>query len=244
MESAEGKLSVVVPAYNEELHIYDNLNIIHACLEKFAKDYEIIVVNDGSRDKTLQEAMRAKKEKDNIKIVTYEINRGKGGAIKEGILRATGEYIAFLDADLDLEPEHIERFLKKMKKSHADIVIGSKLHKDSVIHYPLKRKIMSYGYYIILKLLFRLDLKDTQTGVKLFRADVIQPIAKELRTSSYAFDIEILVKANQKGYKIVEMPIVLNYQREQENGSRIRIRNIIQMFTDTLQVWKNTRRSR
>lgn len=242
MEYVEGKLSVIVPAYNEEPHIYNNLNRIDACLAGFAKDYEIIVVNDGSRDHTLQEVMRAKDEHTSVHVVTYEVNRGKGGAVKEGVLQANGEYIAFLDADLDLEPEHIERFLHKMQESQADIVIGSKLHKDSVISYPIKRKIMSYGYYGMLKLLFRLNIKDTQTGVKLFRANVLLPIAKELQTSGYAFDIELLVKASQRGYKLVEMPVVLHYQRQREERQRIRISSICEMFKDTLRVWKRTRK--
>lgn len=231
-------LSVVVPAYNEEAVIYDNLLSICEAVFLFCPRYEIIVVNDGSTDNTYSEIMRARRENSKIKLVTYHVNRGKGGAIKEGIAHANGEYIAFLDADLDLAADHLESFLRTMLEQNADIVIGSKLHKESKLNYPLSRKIMSYGYYMLLRILFHLDIKDTQTGVKLFRAEIIQPIAAELETSGYAFDIEILARANQYGFEIIEMPVHLNYTRGMENGTvRIRFWDIIDMFFDTLRIY-------
>lgn len=238
MSKTKGMLSVVIPAYNEEECIYQNLLTTCTCVSEFCPNYELILVNDGSPDRTFEEAMRAKSENPHIKVATYQINRGKGGAIKEGIARASGEYIAFLDADLDLSPTHLKNFLQAMLDEDADIVIGSKLHKDSKLEYPLKRKIMSYGYYILLRLLFHLKLKDTQTGIKLFRSDVIKPIAEELKTSGYAFDIEILAKANQFGCRILEMPVRLEYKRGLENSSvRIRIKDIFSMFIDTLKIF-------
>lgn len=242
MNTNKGMLSIVMPAYREEACIYNNLLETCRCVSGFCSDFELIVVNDGSPDRTLEEAMRAKKKDSHIKLVTYQVNRGKGGAIKEGIAHAFGEYIAFLDADLDLSPMHLDSFLNALLDEDADIVIGSKLHKDSKLNYPLKRKIMSYGYYMMLHILFHLNLKDTQTGVKLFRASVIHPIAETLTTSGYAFDIEILVRANQMGCRILEMPVTLEYQRGMENGTaRIRIRDIWSMFLDTLKIFWNIR---
>lgn len=242
MNTKKGMLSIVIPAYREEACIYNNLLETCRCVSEFHSDFELIVVNDGSPDRTLEEAMRAKKKDSHIKLVTYQVNRGKGGAIKEGIAHASGEYIAFLDADLDLSPTHLDSFLNALLDEDADIVIGSKLHKDSKLNYPLKRKIMSYGYYMMLHILFHLKLKDTQTGVKLFRASVIHPIAETLITSGYAFDIEILVRANQIGCRILEMPVTLEYQRGMENGTaRIRIRDIWSMFLDTLRIFWNIR---
>ena len=110
-------------------------------------------------------------------------------------------------------------------------MIGSKLHRDSRLNYPLKRKIMSYGYYMILRILFHLDIKDTQTGVKLFRAEVIKPIAQELTTTGYAFDIEILARASRMGCRIVEMPVTVDYKRGLENGTtRIRLKYFCDVF--------------
>lgn len=233
-------LSVVVPAYNEEAVIYDNLQSITESIDLFCQNYEVIVVNDGSSDQTFSEVMRARTKNPRIKLVNYRVNRGKGGAIKEGVSHATGKYIAFLDADLDLAADHLEDFFHAIIDNNADIVIGSKLHKDSVLNYPFSRRIMSYGYYCLLRLLFHLNIKDTQTGIKLFKAEVIQPIVKQLTTSGYAFDIEILVRASQLGFGIIEMPVHLNYTRGMENGmTRIRIKDVFTMFFDTLKIfWK------
>ncbi len=157
MSIVKGMLSVIMPAYKEEQCIYQNLLTTCTSIEEFCPDYEIIVVNDGSPDNTFQESMRARAVNPHIKVATYQINRGKGGAIKEGISRASGEYIAFLDADLDLSPTHLNTFLQELLNEDADIVIGSKMHPDSQLEYPLKRKIMSYGYYILLRILFHLE---------------------------------------------------------------------------------------
>lgn len=238
MNKVKGMLSVVMPAYKEEQCIYQNLLTTCDIISEFCPNYELIVVNDGSPDHTLEEAMRARRENSHIKVATYQINRGKGGAIKEGISRATGEFIAYLDADLDLSPAHLNSFLAELLDEDADIVIGSKLHKDSQLNYPWKRKIMSYGYYVLLRILFHLNLKDTQTGVKLFRAEVIKPIAEELKTSGYAFDIEILARANLIGCRIQEMPVQLEYKRGMDNGTaRIRLKDICSMFIDTLKIF-------
>ncbi len=242
MTKIKNMLSVIMPAYNEENCIYQNLLAACDCIGGFCPIYELIVVNDGSSDHTFEEAMRARSENPHIKIATYQVNRGKGGAIKEGIEHAGGEYIAFLDADLDLSPEHLHAFLDALLDEDADIVIGSKLHRDSSLNYPLKRKIMSYGYYILLRILFRLELKDTQTGVKLYRADVIKPLARELKTSGYAFDIEILARANQIGCRIIEMPVQLDYKRDTSEGApRIRLLDICSMFWDTLKIFWDVR---
>lgn len=238
MSISRGMLSVIMPAYNEEQCIYENLLSVCEYVSTFHPNYEILLVNDGSTDRTFDEAMRARKENFHIKVVTYHINRGKGGAIKEGIQKASGEYIAFLDADLDLSPVHLHQFMEALLDEDADIVIGSKLHKDSRLNYPWNRKVMSYGYFVLLRILFRLKLKDTQTGVKLFRADAIKPIARELKTSGYAFDIEILARANKIGCRILEMPVQLEYKRNTEHGiPRIRIGDICSMFIDTLKIF-------
>ena len=107
-------LSIVMPAYNEEQCIYSNLLTTAEIVEDFYSNYEIILVNDGSTDHTFSEAMRAREENHRIKVLTYHKNRGKGGAIKEGIQKAQGAYIAFLDADLDLSPRHLERFMEQL----------------------------------------------------------------------------------------------------------------------------------
>lgn len=229
-----GRLSVVMPAYNEGKNIYHNIERVRTAVEKFADDYEIIVVNDGSSDHTKDEVLRAQKESSRVRLVSYRKNRGKGGAIKKGVAEACGEYIAFLDADLDLPPEQLEKYLEQLKNNRADVVIGSKMHKDSELDYPLVRRIISFGYYSMLKILFHLNVKDTQTGIKMFRAEALKSIIGLVKTKGFAYDIEILVALNCRKYRIMEMPVKLVFGRENGMG-RIKFKDILQVFSDT---WK------
>ena len=231
-------LSVVMPAYNEEQHIKENLLETSRILSTFLHRYEIIAVNDGSTDSTAQLICEAAKEDPHIIDAGYEDNQGKGHAITMGIRRASGTYIAFLDSDLELSPTLLKPFMKQMKSTDSDIVIGSKLHPESKLDYPPIRRFMSYSYYDMLKMLFHLGIHDTQTGIKLFRSEVIKPIAENLSVSGYAFDIEILVAAHRQGYTISEAPIVLNYSRDDSNGRRIKFKDIWKVFTDTIAIKK------
>ena len=214
-------LSVIIPAYNEGEHVRENLIKIAAVLEGAGIDFELVPVNDGSPDNTGD-----------------EINRGKGGAIKEGIAHAEGEVIGFIDADLDISPDHLPTYWNAMNEQHADVVIGSKMHKDSKLDYPPARKLFSLGYFVLLKILFGLKLKDTQTGIKLYKADLIKGIVPKLKVKGYAFDIEILALAAQQKAVIIEMPVEVNYTRA-ESFSRIRVSDIVKMFTDTIAIWWN-----
>ena len=232
-------LSVVMPAYNEGNNIQNNLLATSDILSSFLRHYEIIAVNDGSIDNTAEEISAAAAKDSHVLSDGYQANQGKGHAITHGIAAAHGKYIAFLAADLELSPKLLKNFMKLMKKENADIVIGSKQHPDSKLDYPLIRRIMSRGYYIMLKLMFNLNIHDTQTGIKLFKSEVIKPIAQTITTNGYAFDIEILLSASKKGYKIIEAPIELNYSRDDNaNGRRIKIKDIIKVYKDTLLIRK------
>lgn len=237
------KLSVVMPAYNEGKNIYNNLKKTVNIISEFCEDFEILAVNDGSKDNTESEINRAALEDAHIQMISYSPNGGKGKAIKTGVSVASGKYIAFLDSDLDLSPLHLKAFIEKMDETGAAAVIGSKLHKDSQLEYPLKRRIMSYGYYMMLVLLFRLPIKDTQTGVKLFQADVIKPIIENIQSSGFAYDIEILATVYHNGGRIVEMPIKLVFQRGDTWG-RIKFRDIIEVAKDTWRVYCKINRKR
>lgn len=232
-------LCVVMPAYNEEAIIKDNLLSASSIISEFADDYKIIAVNDGSSDNTEKFIIEASALDSHISYVSYAKNQGKGGAIKAGVKYANADYIAFLDSDLELSPVMLKNFLKALKKRNADIAIGSKLHKDSKLEYPFTRRILSFGYYVMLKLMFKLNLKDTQTGIKLFKSSIIKPICETLTTTGFAFDIEILAKASKKGAKIIEMPIELNFTRDKREKSRISPKVIYKVFKDTLSIKKS-----
>lgn len=233
-------LSLVVPAYKEGEHIYENLIAINGALLSIGEPYEIIPVNDGSPDNTGSEILRAGEDIASVKPVSYDVNRGKGGAIIEGISHAEGDVIGFIDADLDIDPDHVPDYLKAMRDSGCDIVLGSKMHKDSKLVYPFARRVFSRCYYIMLKVLFGLKCHDTQTGIKLYRGELIKSVAGKLRTRGYAFDIEILALCSRQKASLKEMPVRIDFKRGESFG-RIRFRDIWKMFTDTIGIWWNLR---
>ncbi|MCR4703573.1 MAG: glycosyltransferase family 2 protein [Saccharofermentans sp.] len=233
-------LSIVVPAYNEGEHIYDNLMTIDKALKAFCSDYEIIAVNDGSKDNTGAEIKRASQDNPNIRDLGYDTNRGKGGAVTHGAVNSRGDIVGFIDADLDLSPDLIRGYYEEMNKTGADIVIGSKMHKDSKLEYPFMRKFVSFGYFVMLKILFGLKCHDTQTGLKLYKGSLIREIAPLRRINGYAFDIELLALGNKRKARLIEMPVELNYSRSESFG-RIKFKDVWKMFTDTWKIWWNLR---
>lgn len=230
------KLSIVMPAYNEETLIYDSILKTIEIVSTFVPQLEIVAVNDGSSDDTKNEIIRATKADGRVRLVSSDKNHGKGAAIISGVAMAEGDYIAFLDADLELPPGQLKDYLKCMDERGADVVIGCKLHKDSNIDYPLKRRIMSMGYYIMLRCLFRLNVQDTQTGIKLFKREAIKSVAHLVRTSGFAYDIELLAALNRRGYRIEEMPVQLQFVRE-KNSKRIGIKDVLKVFGDTFAIF-------
>ena len=223
------KLSIIVPVYNQEEYIYRNL---HEALKVFSQtfpDFEIILVDDGSTDKTVSEAKLVKDKR--IRIVGYRENRGKGHALKYGFRFVKGNVVTFMDADLDINPNSLLGFFPYL--SYGDIVIGSKRHSLSNVNYPLKRRILSYFYHLFVDLLFNLDVTDTQSGMKLIKYDCLKRILPKVLVKRYAFDLELLVNAHKLGYKISEAPINLKYNW---NGSGVNRSAIKGIFIDTLAI--------
>ena len=235
MAKLSGKLSVLMPAYNEEAIIYENALEAARQICPLADDYELLVIDDGSSDRTKAEIERAAAENPKIRCISYQPNQGKGVALREGTAHAEGDYIAFCDADLDLAPEQLADFIDRMQRENADVVIGSKMHPESKVDYPAIRRVYSWGYYILLLLLFRLNVRDTQTGLKLFKAEVIKPVMRQILVKRFAFDIEVLAIINARGYKIISAPIEVVFHRV--SFGRIGFRDIRNMFIDTLAIF-------
>ena len=135
---------------------------------------------------------------------------------------------------MDLHPSQLIEMYRIMQEKNADVVIGSKMHKDSKINYPFLRKILSSSYYLIIKVLFRLKVKDTQTGIKLFKRDVLKNCISQVLVKRYAFDLELLVIINRKGYRIFEAPVDVSENRE---FRRIGIKDAFKVLFDTLGVF-------
>ena len=235
MKDVEGKISVIMPAYNEAGRISSSIEETARAFNSFGCRWELIVIDDGSQDDTyeLAEALIPKYPGNLIVKRNFE-NRGKGWAIKRGLHFINGDYVVFLDADLDLHPLQIQTLFDIMRMDNADIVIGSKLHPNSVVSYPLTRRVVSFIYYLLVRAMFNLPCHDTQTGLKLFKSKVVLDVFKRILVKQFAFDLEVLVNAHHLGYKIAEAPIVLSPQRRY---GRIGLRAAFTTFWDTLAVF-------
>lgn len=234
-----GKISVIMPAFNESEHIVRNLKEVVGTFDAFGCDYEVVVVDDGSPDNTHLYAARALLEHpDSVRIVRYDKNQGKGNALIAGFVHSRGDYVVFLDADMDLHPSQLPRFFDIMLSKNADAVIGSKRHPESKVNYPLVRQVYSFGYYSIVRMLFGLPLRDTQTGLKLFKRSVLEDVLPRVLAKRFAFDIEVLSIANRLGYKIVDAPVRLEFQRV---FGRIRFHHAWTIGVDTLAIFYRLR---
>ncbi len=243
MRFFKGKLSVIMPAYNEGHHIYKNLKETHGVLKRSRCGFEVILVDDGSGDNTYSEALSAARDLGCTIPVNIAKNSGKGNALKEGFARATGDYVVFLDADLDLHPAQLTRVFKIMRNERADVIVGSKYHPDSTIDYPFSRKVLSKVYAGMMNVLFDLNLHDTQTGMKVFRREVLDRVFPLVTCKGFAFDIEVLTNARNLGYKVVEAPVVLDNRREMQWG-RITIKDMYKMWIDTMAIYYRVNRNK
>jgi len=203
-------ISVIVPAYNQEKTIKDDVLRIQKVMEELRYKYEIIIVVDGMTDGTFDQAKALSSK--SIRVVGYKFNNGKGHALRFGIARSKGDIIAFIDSGMDLNPNGISMLLEHFEWYDADIIVGSKWHRVSKVNYPLQRKIISRGYGLLVKILFGLRVTDTQLGMKVFRREVLEKVLPRLLVKRYAIDIEVLAVADRLGYsRIFEAPIELNW---------------------------------
>lgn len=227
-------ISVILPAYNEEQQIGEMLRETHGALASLEVPFEIVVVDDGSTDNTAEILQRTAEELDGVLAVILPENQGKGNALNRGFQASRYALTCFIDADLDLHPRQVETLLGEMQKTGADIVIGSKRHPESVLAYPWYRKLFSTVYYLMVLILFRLPVRDTQTGIKLFKREVLARSFPRIVGKKYTLDLELLVVANRLGYSIAEAPITLTYQAKFGRIGWVDIRNIV---TDTMAVF-------
>ncbi len=203
-------VSLIVPVYKQEKTIVRNLRQIKRVLDIIRYDYEVIVVVDGHADRSFDKIKEAKLDK--VNCLTYNKNHGKSFAIRLGMTRARGDYVMFLDSGMEIDPNGISMLLEHMEWYDADIIVGSKRHLASHVNYSLTRKILSDGYYNLVKLLFGIRVHDTQAGIKIFKKHVLAKILPRLVEKKFAGDLEMLVVANELGFKrIFEAPIRLNY---------------------------------
>ena len=229
-------LSLVVPVYKQEKVIAHNLRLLIGELDTLTIPYELIVVIDGDVDRSMQEAKKVMSP--HVKVVGYETNHGKGYAVRFGMAKCSGDIIGFIDAGGDLKAQGISMLLEHFKWYNADCIIGSKRHPASKVNYPVGRKILSFGYQMLIRLLFGLTIRDSQVGIKLYRRAVLEDVLPRLLVKQFAFDIEILAVAYHLDYtRIFEAPIELTFQGVSSITSKSFWRIVVNMLWETLAVF-------
>lgn len=204
------KFSLIIPVYKQEKTIQRDIRNTISALEALSLPFEIIPVIDGDLDKSFTEAKKVADKR--VNVVGYKTNHGKGYAVRFGFSHATGDVVGFMDAGGDLNPNALPLLLTQFEFEGADAVIGSKRHPDSKIYYPAYRKILSWVYQKFTQLLFGLNVRDTQVGMKIYRRKLLEDVLPRMLVKQFAFDIEILAVAYHLGYKkISEAPVQIDF---------------------------------
>ena len=226
-------VSVIVPAYDEGPVILHTLAELTKVLEERVPAYEIVVVDDGSMDNTAAIVSELSERDPHVRIESYAPNGGKGFALRQGFKATSGQTIVFYDADLDIPPECIPVLLELLGGGY-DGVVGSKMHRESVVSYPLTRRLLSRAAHLLVWALLRVRVSDTQVGLKVFRRPVLTTVMHLPNSNGFAFDIELLTLAQRAGFQIVEGPVRIDYTRF---SSAVNLATVARALLDTLRVF-------
>jgi len=235
---AETFLSIVIPAYNEEKRLPPTLEEVARFLDAQPYRSELIVVENGSQDQTARVAEEFARGHAWARVLRESV-AGKGNAVRRGMLEATGEYRFLCDADLSMPIDELPKFLPP-ERTDFDVALGSREVKGSVRHgEPFYRHLMGRVFNWLVKILVLPGLEDTQCGFKCFRGEVAEDLFSVARLKGFSFDVEILFIANQRGYRLQEVPIHWYYQPD----SRVRlVQDSLGMFRDINRIRRNLRR--
>jgi glycosyltransferase involved in cell wall biosynthesis len=228
-------LTVVVPYYNPGAALRETVERAVSVLEETGISFEVVTVSDGSTDGS--EATLHGLDPDVVVQVTLP-HAGKGNAVRAGLARGRGRYLGFIDGDGDVPPELLADFVALVDTRHPDVILGSKRHPDSDVVYPVARRLYSWGYQQLVRVLFHLDVRDTQAGIKLVRREVLVEVLPRMVEQGYAFDLEMLVIARQLGYRdLLEAPVRIGRRFTSTVSRRV----VIEMLRDTFSIWRRLR---
>jgi len=227
-------ISVVIPAKDEQLRLPLFLQTLIDYCQDSRLRYEIIVVDDGSADKTSQEVLHFQKAFPGLKLLRFEHNHGKGFAVQQGFLAAGGDIVLFMDADGSTPADEIEKNLKFLSEGY-DIIIGSRVLQSptSTVKALLYRKSMGWIFNFLVSTFLIKGIKDTQCGFKMFRRPIIRPLWENIRILGFGFDLEVLFLAQRMNYKIKE--VAVNWKHV-ENSKIDLIKDSWQMMVNIFQI--------
>ncbi len=225
-------LSVVVPFYNPGTRLHPQIKETIEVLRGLGIRFEVIAVCDGSTDGS-SESINGMDD-DVLTVIHLGKNSGKGEALRVGLQMGKGRYLGFIDADGDIPPKVLIPFVTLMNLYEPDIILGSKRHPMSDVAYPLMRHFYSIAYQLLVRVLFNLNIRDTQTGIKLVRRDVLEVVLPMMLESGYCFDLELFVVAKSFGFvKFFEAPVTI----KERFSSTISPRAVMGMLFDTFSVF-------
>ncbi len=232
------KLSIIIPAYNEENRLPNTLGLINQYLVKQNYEYEILVINDGSKDGTAEVVQKLIPKIANLKLIDNKKNKGKGGVVKQGMLEAKGDYRLFTDADNSTSIDQVEKMWPWFEKEF-DVVIGSRDVKGAILDPPqswVRKVLLGDSFKIIRKIIIGLwRIQDTQCGFKGLSSKAAKDIFSKAKMDGFIFDVEMLVLAKNLGYKIKEIPV----KWVNDTESKVKIKNILKMFFDMMKLRKD-----
>lgn len=228
------KLSVFFPAYNEEANLQETVEKARDVLQKIARRYEIIIINDGSKDKTGPIADSLARSRDKIRVIHHSQNRGYGAALKSGLYAARYPWIIFTDADGQFDFSEITRFFQTQQQTNADLVIGYYLKRQV----PFYRILGSKVWQLAVFLLFGLNVKDIDCGFKLIGRSVVEKIPRLVAERGPFISSELLIKAQNAGFKIVEIG-VHHYRRKAGKATGANFKVIVAGIKD---LWRLRRK--
>ena len=234
-------LSLVIPAYNEQNRLPATFQQIREHIVRWAFSFELIVVVEPSEDRTLELAHEETRSLPNLVVLTDSKRRGKGFAVRNGMLQARGSYVFFSDADLSTPLEDLDKGLALLQHDRSiDVLVGNRQHPNSQIvqHQSMMRECMGNVFNRMVQVLAGLDISDTQCGFKGFRYRTAKEIFGRQRTDGFAFDVEVLLLAKAMNFSVAEMPV----RWRDSPASHIRIvRDSLRMLRDVAHVRKLVR---
>ncbi len=227
-------LSIVIPSYNEEKRLSATLEKIWDYLRKTDLEAEMIVVDDGSTDRTAQVARQFAKTHDECHFVRNEENRGKGFSFRKGFLSSRGNFVLLTDADLSAPIEEYERLMEVSRGGDYDLVFGSRALDESRIEIkqPFIRRLMGKMFNGIVRLITGLPFKDTQCGFKLLARERLKPVIELMRVDRFSFDVELIFLAWKLGLKVKEVPVVWR------DSPRSKVKMVSDSFNMIHDIWR------
>jgi glycosyltransferase involved in cell wall biosynthesis/O-antigen/teichoic acid export membrane protein len=236
LSPADLDLTLVVPFANRGTHFGLHIGDVVETLSKSGFSFEVLVVSDESTGPSEDRLTAFSAEQ--LRFVHLDLIQGKAAALRAGLSMGRGAYLGFIDGDGDIPADVLTDFLEIISREQPDIIFGSKRHRRSEVSYPPLRRVYSWGYQQINRTLFGLPIRDTQTGVKIIRRDVLSIALPFMIEKRYAFDLELFVVARKQGFRnFIEMPVRIDHRF----GSAISLRSVQAMLIDTLAVFYRLR---